>query len=296
MTLPSSRSATENHPELDPPLPKQQQDRPGYEKDLKPSADHGEESYVGHGRLKGQTIIVTGGDSGIGRAVAIACAREGADIVIAYIEEDEDANETMKWVEQAGVRGLAVCMDQSEESECKKLIQKTVDEFGKIDTLVNNAGFQQSYKTLDDIPNEEFDRAFRTNVYGSFYLSRAAMPHITEGGSIILSASIQSFDPSSMLLPYAATKAALGNMTVSLAEVGADLGIRVNAVAPGPVWTPLIPSTLHEEKVQNFGKNTLFGRPAQPSELAPVYVFLASKEASYVTGEIYGVTGGRRQI
>jgi len=288
--------ASESHPELNPPLPEQQQSRPGYEEDLQPKADHGEESYVGHGRLNDQTVIVTGGDSGIGRAVAIACAREGADIVFTYIEEDEDAKETKRWIQDAGVRVKAIRMDQSVESECCSLIEEVVAEFGKIDTLVNNAGFQQSYRTLDDIPTDEFDRAFRVNVYGTFFLSRAALPHIKSGGSMILSASIQSFDPSGMLLPYAATKAALGNMTVSLAEVAADSGVRVNAVAPGPVWTPLIPSTLPESKVKNFGKNTLFGRPAQPSELAPVYVFLASREASYVTGEIYGVTGGRRQI
>jgi len=282
--------------DLEPPHPQQQQEHPGSESELSPKADHGEHSYRGHDRLRGKVALITGGDSGIGRATAIAFAREGASVAFAYLSEDDDARETLQWLEETGVECEAFRMDQSSETACRKLVDDVLERFGAIDILINNAGFQQSYKTLDDIPEEEFDYAFRTNVYGTFFLSRAALPHISPGGSIIISASIQSYDPTPMLVPYAATKAALANLAVSFAQIAADRGVRVNAVAPGPVWTPLIPSTLPEGKVENFGKNTLFGRPAQPAELAPVYVFLASDEASYVSGEVYGVTGGRKQV
>ncbi|MDP0491658.1 MAG: SDR family oxidoreductase [Verrucomicrobiota bacterium JB023] len=280
-----------------PPFPAQEMvPVPGHEKQMSPPADHGEESYVGADRLKGMVALITGGDSGIGRAIALAYAREGASVVFTYLEEENDAEETVRMVKESGAKVSSIAMDQRDEKACQDLIKQVVDEYGRLDILVNNAAFQMSYDDLESIPTEEFDRAFRTNVYGTFFLTRAALPHLPAGGSIINSASIQSFDASGGLAPYAATKAAIASFTLSFARLAAKKGVRVNAVAPGPVWTPLIPSTLPEEKVKNFGENTILGRPAQPAELAPVYVFLASKDASYVSGEIYGVTGGRMQI
>jgi hypothetical protein len=277
-----------------PPYSARKQKPPGRESQMAPAADHGEESYVGASRLARKAAIITGGDSGIGRAVAIAFAREGADIALNYLpDEEKDARETAKWVERAGRKILLVSGDIQKRQHCAAIVSKTVKAFGHLDILVNNAGFQRTYDSPADIPEDEFDRTFRTNVYGTFFLSQASLEVIPEGGSIINTCSIQAFEPSPQLLAYAATKAALVNFTKGLAKAVGKQGIRVNGVAPGPVWTPLIPSTMPPEKVKEFGSNTVFERAAQPAELAPLYVFLASQDATYVTGEIFGATGGR---
>lgn len=275
----------------------QPQKLPGHENKMNPKPDHGENSYQGHERLIGKVALITGGDSGIGKAVALAYAREGANIVFTYLSEKDDANETEQLVREAGREVIAIKMDQSNNrSGCDQVVEACIENFGRLDILVNNAAFQQTYKSIQDIPDDEISYAFQTNVKAFFHFSRAALKHIPPGGSIINTTSIQAFEPSSNLSPYAATKAAIANFTLSLASEAINQGVRVNGVAPGPVWTPLIPTTMPDEKVKNFGANTLFGRPAQPAELAPVYVFLASADASYVTGEIYGVTGGRIQM
>jgi NAD(P)-dependent dehydrogenase (short-subunit alcohol dehydrogenase family) len=279
-----------------PVFPHQDQPMPGYEKDMEPRADHGETSYRGSKKLEGAVALITGGDSGIGRAIAIAYAREGAHVAFTYLEEDEDARTTQELVRECGKDVLAIRMDQSNCAECEKAIDDCLARFGRIDILVNNAAFQKTYESLEEIPDDELDYTFRTNIEAFFYFSRYALQHIAPGGSIINTTSIQAYSPSSNLAPYAATKAAIANFTLSLAEEAIKKGVRVNGVAPGPVWTPLIPSTMPEEKVRKFGENTLFERPAQPAELAPLYVFLASDDASYVTGEIYGATGGRKQV
>ena len=275
----------------------QPQKLPGQENNMNPVPDHGENSYKGHNRLAGQVALITGGDSGIGMAVALAYAREGANIVFTYLSEEQDAHETERLVREAGREVISIKMDQSNNRPaCDRAVEVCIEEFDRLDILVNNAAFQQTYASLQDIPDEEISYAFQTNIEAFFHFSRAALNHIPPGGSIINTTSIQAFEPSSNLAPYAATKAAIANFTLSLASEAINQGVRVNGVAPGPVWTPLIPTTMPDEKVKNFGANTLFGRPAQPSELAPVYVFLASADASYVTGEIYGVTGGRIQM
>ncbi|GAB3350168.1 SDR family oxidoreductase [Micromonospora halotolerans] len=276
--------------------PGQQQSAPGTEREMGPKPDHGEESYRGSDRLSGKRAVITGGDSGIGRAVAIAYAREGADVLISYLgeEEEADARETVRLVEQAGRKGVAVRCDVREEANCRSLIERALADLGGIDILVNNAAFQMSQdRGLLDISTEQFDRVVKTNVYAMFWLCKLAVPHLPEGSAIINTSSIQAFDPSPHLLDYATTKAAIANFTKALALNLAGQGIRVNAVAPGPVWTPLIPATMPEEKVKQFGTDTPMGRPGQPAELAPAYVFFASQESSYVTGEILGVTGGR---
>jgi NAD(P)-dependent dehydrogenase (short-subunit alcohol dehydrogenase family) len=292
MKMDNKMSENPDH-ELKPPLPKQQQDTPGVTDEMSPRPDHGEESYVGSGKLNGYAAIITGGDSGIGRAVAIAFAREGANILISYLSEDEDAQETARWVEEAGRKALVVPGDISFESHCKKLVERAMSEFGRIDILVNNAAHQATIDRIEDLSSEEWDRTFRTNIYSQFYLSKASIPHMKKGASIINTASIQAADPSPQLLAYAATKAAIVNFTVGLAAMVAERGIRVNAVAPGPVWTPLIPATMPAEKVSKFGENTPLGRPAHPAELAAAYVLLASEGASYITGAVIPVTGGR---
>lgn len=276
-----------------PPFPEQPQEVPGLESEMTPAPDYGEESYQGLGRLKGKTAIITGGDSGIGRAVALAFAREGADVLIAYLNEESDAQETVRIVEKEGRKCIAVAGDIGEEQHCQRLVERATDEFGRLDILVNNAAFQMTYNSIQEIPSEEFDRTFRTNVYAMFYLCKAALPRMEEGGSIINTASIQAYQPNPNLLPYSSTKGAIVTFSKALASEVAEQGIRVNAIAPGPVWTPLIPSTMPQEKVKKFGEDTVFKRPAQPAELAPVYVFLASEESRYITGEVVGVTGGK---
>ncbi len=279
-----------------PPFRQSKQEHPGSDADMRPTPDHGEESYKGSGRLMGRAALITGADSGIGRAVALAFAREGADVLISYFTEDKDAEETERVVREAGRRAVRVSGDITAEGHCQRLVQKAVDEFGKLDLLVNNAAFQMSQDTIENLTAEQFERTFRTNVFAMFYLCKAAMPHFKPGSSIINTASIQAFDPSPNLLDYASTKSAIVGFTKALAQSAIKQGVRVNAVAPGPVWTPLIPATMPKEKVKTFGANTAFGRPAQPAELAPLYVWLASPEASYVTGEVFGATGGRTPL
>jgi len=263
-------------------------------RELTPRADHGEDSYRGLGRLTDRVALITGGDSGIGRAVALAFAREGADVAISYLpEEEQDAQESRRWIEDAGRRALTIPGDISEERHCVAMVERVRNEFGRLDILVNNAAFQMSRESIEEISTDEFDRVFKTNVYAMFWLCRAALPHMEAGGVIINTASIQAYDPSPTLLAYAATKAAIVNFTKALSQMAMKQSVRVNAVAPGPVWTPLIPATMPESTVKKFGAETAFGRPAQPVELAPLFVFLASNEARFVTGEVYGATGGK---
>ncbi len=279
-----------------PPYPEQQQTPPGTTGQMEPTPDHGEKSYKGSGLLSGKVALITGADSGIGKAVAIAFAREGADLVISYLDEEEDARDTVKWVEEAGRKAVAVPGDITSEEHCKALVQRTVDEFGKIDILVNNAAFQRTYAEIGDIESAEWDRTFKTNIYAPFFLSKAAVPHMQSGSSIINTASIQSTQPSPQLLAYASTKGAILNFTAGLAGMVAEKGIRVNAVAPGPIWTPLIPSTMGVEKTKKFGEQTLIGRAGQPAELAGAYVLLASDRGSYMTAAVIPVTGGEIMI
>jgi NAD(P)-dependent dehydrogenase (short-subunit alcohol dehydrogenase family) len=267
---------------------------PGSIAEMTPRADHGETSYRGLGRLTDKVALITGGDSGIGRAVAIAFAREGADVILSYLpEEAADAEDTARWVEQAGRRAVRLPGDIRDESHCEGMVEQAFDTFGRLDVLVNNAAFQSTNDGIEQFSTEEFDRSFKTNVYAMFWLCRAAFPRLQPGACIVNTASIQAFDPSPQLLAYAPTKAAIVNFTKALSQVAMKKGVRVNAVAPGPVWTPLIPSTMPSEKVQEFGAHTSFERAAQPVEIAPVFVFLASNESRYVTGEVYGVTGGK---
>ncbi|KUH65438.1 NAD(P)-dependent oxidoreductase [Mycolicibacterium novocastrense] len=274
-------------------FPEQQQSPPGVQSEMTPTPDCGETSYEGSGRLTGKRAVITGGDSGIGRAVAIAYAREGADVLIAYLNEDGDAKEVQKYVEDAGRKCVLMPGDLSDPAHCRAVVDRAVQEFGGIDVLVNNAAYQMTHDTLDEISNEEWDYTFRLNVGAYFYLVKAALPHMGAGASIIGSSSVNSDMPNPKLAPYAATKAAIANFSASLAEMLGEKGIRANSVAPGPIWTPLIPSTMPPEKVKQFGENTPLGRAGQPVELAPVYVMLASDEASYVTGARIAVTGGR---
>ena len=260
---------------------------------MQPRPDCGETSYEGHDRLRGKVAVITGGDSGIGRAVAIAYAREGADVLISYLDEHDDAAETAKYVEDAGRRAVLVSGDLADPRHCREVIARAVEEFGRIDVLVNNAAYQMTRESLEDVPDEEWDHTIATNFSAMFHLCKAALPHMGPGSAIIGSSSVNSDMPNPTLAPYAATKAAIANFCASLAQMLGDRGIRVNSVAPGPVWTPLIPSTMPPEKVEKFGANTPLGRPGQPVELAPVYVLLASDEASYVSGARVAVTGGR---
>jgi NAD(P)-dependent dehydrogenase (short-subunit alcohol dehydrogenase family) len=260
---------------------------------MTPKPDCGEDSYRGSGRLTGKAAVITGGDSGIGRAVAIAYAREGADVLISYLSEDSDAKDTARYVEDAGRKAVLVKGDIARAEHCRDVIARAVEEFGKVDILVNNAAYQMTHESLDEISDEEWDHTFRTNIYAYFSLVKAALPHMQSGATIIGSSSVNSDMPSPTLAPYAATKAAIANFSASLAQLLGEKGIRVNSVAPGPIWTPLIPSTMPKEKVENFGKDTPLGRPGQPAELAPVYVLLASDEGSYISGARIAVTGGR---
>lgn len=277
-----------------PPFPEQSQPHPGSGETMRPSPDHGEDSYRGADRLAYRVALITGGDSGIGRAVALAFAREGADVAFCHLPEEEaDAAETTRLVEDAGRRALAVAGDLRDEDFCAELVARCVDVFGRLDILVNNAAYQMSQPDgLAAITTDQFDRVMRTNLYGMFWITRAALPHLREGASIINTASVQAYKPSPHLLDYAMTKAAIVAFTQGLAGQLAPDGIRVNAVAPGPVWTPLIPATMDEEKVAHFGEQSPLGRAAQPAEMAPAYVFLASQESSYITAEIVNATGG----
>ncbi|MFB9239399.1 SDR family oxidoreductase [Plantactinospora siamensis] len=273
----------------------QTQSHPGSTAEMPDRPDHGERSYAGSERLAGKRAIITGGDSGIGRAVAIAFAREGADVLIAYLPaEEDDARETAKLVTEAGRRAVTVAGDIRSEEHCRSLVQRAVDELGGLDILVNNAAFQMAQDGgITDISTEQFDRVLKTNLYAMFWLCKAAVPHLRPGSTIINTASIQAYQPSPQLLDYATTKAGIVAFTKALAENLAGQGIRVNAVAPGPIWTPLIPATMPQEQVESFGADTPLGRAGQPAELAPAYVFFASQESSYVTGEVLGVTGGK---
>jgi NAD(P)-dependent dehydrogenase (short-subunit alcohol dehydrogenase family) len=275
-------------------VPEQQQAQtPGREAEMHPRPDHGENTYRGSGKLKDKVAVITGGDSGIGKAVAIAFAREGADLVISYLNEEEDARDTAKWVRDAGRKVSLIPGDISQEQHCRKIIDDTVREFGRLDILVNNAAYQMTYETLDEISSEEWDKTFRTNIYSMFYLTKAAVPQMKSGGAIVNTTSINADSPKPTLLPYATTKGAIQNFTAGLAQLLAEKGIRVNCVAPGPIWTPLIPSTMPPDQVKSFGQSVPMKRPGQPAELAPVYVLLASPEASYVSGATVAVTGGR---
>ncbi len=288
---PASKNSKKQGPKPDPDQAKIA--HPGFTADMHQKPDHGEESYQGLGRLTGKIALITGGDSGIGKAVAVAFAREGADVLLSYLsEEEQDASDTATWVKKAGSRTIKVPGDLQEEAHCINLVGRTFKEFGKLDLLVNVAAFQMTHEKIEEFTTAEFDRTFKTNVYALFWLSRAALPRMKPGSSIINTASIQAYDPSPNLLPYTATKSAIVSITKTLSEIGMRQGVRTNAVAPGPVWTPLIPATMPEEKVKKFGQDTLFERAAQPVEIAPLFVFLASNEARFVTGEVYGVTGG----
>jgi len=279
-----------------PPFPDQKQDVPGTESELTPKADHGEKSYKGSGKLTGRKAIITGGDSGIGRAVAIAFAREGADVLIAYLNEHEDAKETAKWVEKAGQKAVLVPGDIQEEEHCKQIVNRALEEFGQLDILVNNAAFQMAHESLQDITSEELDRTFRTNIYAMYYLCKAAEPHLKPGSTVVNTTSVNAYKPSPSLLAYAPTKGAIQNFTAALGQLWAEKGIRVNCVAPGPIWTPLIPSTMPEEKVKTFGQDVPLKRAGQPAELAPAYVLLASQDSSYMTSSTIQVTGGTPTI
>jgi hypothetical protein len=280
----------------EPPFPDQQQQRPGFSDEMTPLPDHGEHSYRGNGKLNGRIALITGADSGIGRAVAIAFAREGADVLVSYLCEDQEAQETAHWVEKAGRRALAVGGDVADPAHCRELVNRAVNDFGGLDILVNNAAFQATHESIEEITDEEWDHTFRTNIYSMFYLVKAAVPHLKPGSAIINTASINSKSPSPELLAYATTKGAIANFTAGLAQLLAEKGIRVNCVAPGPIWTPLIPSTMPPEKVAHFGENTPLKRPGQPAELAPAYVLLASQEGSYMSGALIPVTGGRPML
>ncbi|WP_298990641.1 SDR family oxidoreductase [uncultured Pseudokineococcus sp.] len=272
--------------------PAQQQTPPGSTAALDPQPDHGERSYRGSGRLEGKVALVTGADSGIGRAVALAYAREGADVAVSYLDEHDDARETARWVEEAGRRVLLLPGDLADPQHCRDLVARTVAELGRLDVLVSNAAFQMSRESVEDVPDEEWDHTLAVNLSALFHLTKAAVPHLGPGASIITSSSVNSDQPPPSLLAYSATKAAIANMSAGLAQSLGARGVRVNSVAPGPVWTPLIPATMPAEAVESFGAQTPLGRPGQPAELAPVYVMLASDEASYVSGARIAVTGG----
>ena len=273
--------------------PAQQQEVPGIQSKMKPVPDCGEESYRGSGKLTDKVAVITGGDSGIGRAVAIAYAREGADVLISYLSEDSDARDTAGYVEQAGRRAVLVKGDVADPQHCRDIIKTAIDELGGVDILVSNAAYQMTHEALEEISDDEWDYTFDTNIGAMFRLYKAAVPHMKPGSSIIGSSSVNSDMPNPTLAPYAATKAAIANFCASLAQMLGDKGIRVNSVAPGPIWTPLIPATMPNERVESFGENTPMGRAGQPKELAPVYVLLASDDGSYISGARVAVTGGK---
>jgi NAD(P)-dependent dehydrogenase (short-subunit alcohol dehydrogenase family) len=276
-----------------PPYPEQRQPYPGRESEMQPRPDYGEQSYRGSGRLTGKKALITGGDSGIGRAVAVAFAREGADVLISYLNEEQDAQETARVVREAGRTCICVPGDIGQEAHCRQLVERALGELGGLDVLVNNAAYQMTRDGIEGISSDEWDHTFKTNIYAMFWLCQAALPKLREGGAIINTTSIQAYQPTPKLLAYASTKGAILTFTKALAPEAIKRGVRVNAVAPGPIWTPLIPSTMPAEQVQQFGQSTPAGRAGQPVEVGPIYVFLASSESSYITGEVIGVTGGK---
>jgi NAD(P)-dependent dehydrogenase (short-subunit alcohol dehydrogenase family) len=287
----TTQDPTTQHPQ--PEQPEQQLEHPGREAAMEPRPDYGEQSYRGSGRLTGRRALITGGDSGIGRAVALAFAREGADVVISHLpEEQEDAKETLRVVEAAGRKAVSLPGDLTDEAYCREIVERTVSELGGIDILVNNAAYQMSHEGLEDLSSEEIEHTFRTNILAMFHTCKAALEHMEPGSAIVNTASEQAYQPSPSLLAYASTKAAIVNFSKGLAQSVIERGIRVNSVAPGPVWTPLIPATMPAEQVKSFGAEAPIGRAAQPVELAPAYVFLASQESSYIAGETIAVTGG----
>jgi NAD(P)-dependent dehydrogenase (short-subunit alcohol dehydrogenase family) len=273
--------------------PAQQQDVPGTTGQMDPKPDHGEESYQGCGKLEGKKTIITGADSGIGRAVAIAFAREGADVLISYLNEHDDAQETAKWVEGAGQQAVLVAGDLADPAHCREVVNRAVQEFGRVDVLVSNAAFQATHESIEDISDEEWNHTLATNLSAYFFLVKAAVPHMRSGSAIIGTTSVNSDDPVPQLLPYDTTKGGIANMTAALAGMLAERGIRANSVAPGPIWTPLIPATMPPEQVKTFGQQVPMGRPGQPAEVAPAYVLLASDEGSYISGARIAVTGGK---
>ncbi len=272
--------------------PQHQNQQPGIESEMNPLPEYEDKNYTPSGKLKGKTAIVSGGDSGIGRAVSLLFAKEGAKVAISYLEEDSDAEKTRSLIEEAGGKCLLIPGDIGEESVARDVVQKTVDEFGTLDILVNNAAEQHPQESLEDISTEQLERTFRTNVFGHFYVTKAALPHLKEGSSIINTTSITAYEGNPQLLDYSSTKGAISAFTYSLSQSLAKKGIRVNGVAPGPIWTPLIPSTFSAEKVGKFGGNTPMKRPGQPRELAPAYLYLASDDSSYVSGQVIHVNGG----
>jgi NAD(P)-dependent dehydrogenase (short-subunit alcohol dehydrogenase family) len=290
----TQQDPTTKYPQPQFPEQDQRDQHPGLESDMQPRPDYGYETYKGFGRLQGKKAIITGGDSGIGRAVALAFAREGADVLISYLESEEsDAQETARVVEEAGKKCVRVPGDISEEAQCQAVVQKAVEEFGRIDVLVNNAAHQRTVNGIADISTELLDRTFKTNIYAMFWLVKAAIPHMPEGGSIINVGSVQAYKPSPKLLPYSATKGAIVTFTEGLAQEVVQYGLRANCVAPGPVWTPIIPASMEGETVSQFGLQSPMGRPGQPVELSPAFVFFASDEASFVNGSVMDITGGQ---
>jgi NAD(P)-dependent dehydrogenase (short-subunit alcohol dehydrogenase family) len=281
------------HAEPTPPFPAQEQEPPGREAEMRPAADHGEHSYVGHGRLTDRVALITGADSGIGRAVAIAFAREGADVLCSYWKEHEDAAETKRLVEEAGRRCVTVPGDVGDREHDRALVERALDELGGLHVLVNNAAYQMAHETFLEIPPDELEFVFRTNVFSMFHLCQAAVPNMQPGSTIVNTTSIQAAQPSPQLLHYASTKGAISTFTKGLAQEVAERGIRANAVAPGPIWTPLVTMSFPAEKNAQFGSDTPLGRPGQPGELAPLYVFLACDESRYISGEVIGATGGK---
>lgn len=274
-----------------PEFPDQPQEPAGIEEQMDPKPDYGEDSYRGSGKLQGKVALITGGDSGIGRAVALAFAREGADVLISYLDEEVDAQKTVRIVQKEGRKAIAVPGDIGDEAHCQQLVQRAMSELGRLDILVNNAAYQMTHQSIQEFTSEEIEHTFRTNIFAMFYLCKAALPHMQPGSSIINTCSVQAYKPDPSLLAYATTKGAIVTFTKGFAQEAIQSGVRVNVVAPGPVWTPLIPSTMPPEQAKSFGQQSLLQRPAQPKELAPVYVLLASDEGSYITGERYGVSG-----
>lgn len=288
------KNPVEQYPQ--PPYPKQEQQMPGSEKQMDPQPDHGETTYKGNGKLTGRKAVITGGDSGIGKAVALAFAREGADVLISYLNEHEDAEEAAQYVQEAGRKAVLLPGDISNEQHCKAIIDRAVQEFGGIDILVNNAAYQMAHGSLQEISSEEWDFTFKTNIYAMFYLCKAAEPFLKPGSTVINTTSVNAYTPKPTLIPYTATKAAIQNFTATLAQLWAEKGIRVNCVAPGPIWTPLIPGSFSGKEVEQFGANTPMKRAGQPAELAPIYVLLASPDSSYMSGATVQATGGRPTI